>query len=109
MLHGEAAVMHQAALDGRSRYDKQDHDRGKDHEVGVEEDEHTSVVEAPFALEAAGGLGHAPRGNQQSENLPPGAVKILNMRKAGKVEAGGECAQREENSARERFLAQAED
>lgn len=67
------------------------------------------MVEAPLALEAAGGLGHSPRGNQQSENLPPGAVKILNMRKAGKVEAGGECAQREENSARERFLAQAED
>ena len=59
------------------------------------------MVEAPLALEAAGGLGHSPRGNQQSENLPPGAVKILNMRKAGKVEAGGECAQREENSARE--------
>lgn len=67
------------------------------------------MVKAPFALEAAGRLGHAPRGKQQSENLPPGAMKVFNARKAGKAKAGGECSQREKNSAHERFLAQAED
>jgi hypothetical protein len=36
-------------------------------------------------------------------------VKILNARKAGEAEAGGKCAEREENGARERFLAQAEE
>jgi len=66
------------------------------------------VIEAPFALEAAGRLGHAPRCNQQSENLPPGAVKILNVRKTGEAEAGGKCAQGKKNGARERSLAQAE-
>lgn len=109
MLHGDAAVTHQDLFAGRSRDSKQDDDGGKNHEVGVEEDEHTSVVEVPFALEAAGGLGHAPCGNQQSENLPPGAVKVFNVRKAGQAEAAGKCAQRKENGARKRFLAHAED
>jgi hypothetical protein len=67
------------------------------------------VVEAPLALEAAGGLCHAPHGNQQSENLPVGAVEVFNVREAGKVQAGGKCAQRQENGADERFLPQAED
>jgi hypothetical protein len=31
-------------------------------------------------------------------------VEILNVRKAGKAQAGGKCAQRKENGARERFL-----
>jgi hypothetical protein len=67
------------------------------------------VVEAPLALEAAGGFGHAPQGDQQSENLPVGAVEVLYVRKAGKVQAGGKCTEREDDGADERFLPQAED
>ena len=88
---------------------EQDHDCCENHELGVKKDEHAGVVEAPFALEAAGSLGHAPRGHQQSENLPVGAVEILDVRKAGEVQAGGKCAEREENGAHERFFAQAKD
>jgi len=67
------------------------------------------VVEAPFALKAAGRFCHAPGGNQQSKNLPPGAVKILNVRKACKAEAGGKGSERKEYGTHERFLAHAED
>lgn len=101
--------MQHSVMAGRSGDGEQDDDCGEDHEVGVEEDEHAGVIEAPFAPEATGRLSHAPGGDQQSENLPPGAVKILNVRKTGQVEAGGQCAEREENRAREGFLAQAKD
>jgi len=67
------------------------------------------MIEAPFALEAAGSLGHAPRSNQQSENLPVRSVQVLDVRKAGQAQAGGKCAQRKENGAHERFLPQAKD
>ena len=67
------------------------------------------MVEAPLSLEAAGCLCHAPYCNQQSENLPVGAVEVLYVRKAGEVQAGGKCAEREKNGADERFLPQAED
>ena len=67
------------------------------------------MIEAPFALDAAGGLCHAPRGNQQSENLPVGAVEVFYVRETGEVQAGGKCAQREKDGAHERFLPQAED
>lgn len=67
------------------------------------------MVEAPLALDAAGGLCHAPYCNQQSENLPVGAVEVFNVREAGEVQAGGKCAEREKDGAHERFLPQAED
>ena len=67
------------------------------------------MVEAPLALEAPGGFGHAPQGGKQSENLPVGAVEIFYVREAGEVQAGGKCAQREDDGAHERFLPQAED
>ncbi len=94
MLHGEAGRVHHPRspcsplLNG-----EQDHDSGENHQVGVEEEEHAGVVKAPFALQTAGRLGHPPGGNQQSEDLPPGIVQILNVRKAGKAEAGGKCAE----------------
>lgn len=75
-----------------SRHGKHDYDRRKDHQVGVEENEDAGVVEAPLALKAAGRLRHAPRSNQQSENLPVRAVKVLDVRKAGKAQAGYKCA-----------------
>lgn len=67
------------------------------------------MVEAPFALKAASSFGHAPGGDEQSENLPPGTVKVLNAGKAGQAQAGSECAERQDNAAHEGFLAQAED
>ncbi len=53
-------------MEGIIRDGEQDNDRGKDHEVGIEQDEHAGVVEAPFALQAAGGLRHAPGGDEQA-------------------------------------------
>ena len=91
------------------RGEKHEHDCGENHELGVKKDEYAGVVEAPLALEAAGGLSHAPYGDQQSENLPVGAVEVFYMREAGEVQAGGKCAEREKNGADERFLPQAED
>jgi hypothetical protein len=91
------------------RREEHEHDCGKDHEVGIQEEEHAGVVEAPLALEAAGGFGHAPQGDQQSENLPVGAVEVFYVREAGEAQAGGKCAEREKNGAHERFLPQAED
>jgi hypothetical protein len=88
--------------------EKHDHDCGEDHELGVKKDEHAGVVKAPLAPKTAGGLCHSPHGNQQSENLPVGAVEVLYVRKAGEVQAGGECAEREDDGADERFLPQAE-
>ena len=86
-------MQHGWSVEGASWHGKQDNDCSENHKVGVEENEHAGVIQAPFALQAAGRFGHAPRGNQQSENLPPGAVKILDVRKSGKAQAGGECAQ----------------
>lgn len=67
------------------------------------------MVQVPFALKAPGSLGHTPRGNEQSKNLPPGAMKIFDVWKAGKAQAGGKCAQRKQNGANEGFLARPED
>ena len=59
------------------RCEEHEHDCGENHELRVKKDEYAGVVEAPFALEAAGCLGHAPHSNQQSENLPVGAVEAF--------------------------------
>lgn len=88
---------------------KHDHDGRKDHQVGIQEEEHAGMVEAPLSPQAAGSLCHAPRGNQQSENLPVRSMQVLDVRKAGQAQAGGKCAQRKENGAHERFLPQAKD
>src|ERR1035441_8346860 len=80
MLHGDAPHVQQGRVPGElSWHSKHDHDCRKDHEVGIQEDEHAGVVEAPLAPQAAGGLRHAPRGNEQSENLPVRAVNVLNV------------------------------
>jgi len=91
------------------RCEEHEHDCGEDHEVCIQEEKHAGVIKAPLALEAAGGFGHAPHGNHQSENLPVGAVEVFYVREAGKAQAGGKCAEREKDSADERFLPQAED
>jgi hypothetical protein len=91
------------------RCEKHDHDCGENHELRVKKDEYAGVVEAPFALEAAGCLCHTPQSYQQSENLPVGSVEVFYVWEAGKVQAGGKCAEREKNSADQRFLPQAED
>ena len=86
-----------------------DHDGRKDHEVGIQEDEHACVVEAPLTPQAAGGLRHAPCCNQQSENLPVRAVHVFDAGKAGEAQAGGKCAHRKEDGAHQRPLPQAKD
>jgi len=49
----------------------EEHDnRGEDQEVGVEKEHDAGVVEAPAALQAAGGFSHAPGADEQSEKLP---------------------------------------
>ena len=91
------------------RHGKHNHDGRKDHEVGIQEDEHACVVEAPLTPQAAGGLRHAPCCNQQSENLPVRAVHVFDAGKAGEAQAGGKCAHRKENGAHQRPLPQAKD
>jgi|GEM_PF-4722791 len=107
--HRNEVAPNRQLANGQLWRDKHEHDCRDNHEVGIQEDEYTSVVEAPFALEAAGCLGHAPYGNQQSENLPVGALEVFYVREAGEAQAGGKCAEREKNGADERFLPQAED
>lgn len=88
---------------------KHDHNGCENHEVGIQEEEHAGVVEAPPTPQAARSLCHAPRGNQQSENLPVRSMQVLYVRKAGQAQAGGKGAQREENGADKGFLPQAKD
>jgi hypothetical protein len=88
---------------------KHDHDCRKDHQVGIQEDKHAGVVEAPPTLKAASGLCHAPRGSQKREELPWRSVQVLDVRKSGQAQAGGKCAYRKENGADEGFLPQAKD
>ncbi len=71
-----------------SGHGKQNHNGRKDHQVGIEQDEHAGMVEAPSALQAAGGLRHAPRGNQQGKNLPSRAAQVSDVRKPGQAQAG---------------------
>ena len=94
---------------GKLYYGDHDDDRRKDHQVGIEQDENSGVVKAPFALKAAGRLRHAPDGNQQSKDLPVRAVNIFDAGKAGKAQAGGKCPHREQDGANQRFLPQAKD
>lgn len=92
-----------------SQYGKHDHDRCKDHQVCVQEDEYAGVVQAPFALNTAGRLRHAPDGDEESEDLPVRAVEILDAGKAGEAQAGGKCADREQDGPNQRFLPQTKD
>jgi len=92
-----------------SGHGKQNHNGRKDHQVGIEQDEHAGMVEAPSALQAAGCLRHAPRGNQQGKNLPSRAAQVSDERKPGQTQAGREGAQRESDGANERRLPQAKD
>jgi hypothetical protein len=92
-----------------SGHDEEHNDCRQDHEVGVEKNEDAGMVEAPPPLQAAGGLCHAPCGNQQSENLPTCAVKIFDIGESRQAQTGGKCTHRENDGADQRLLAQAED
>ena len=93
----------------RLRHGQQNHDSREDHQVGVEQDEDTGMVETPFAAQAAGRLCHAPRGHQEGEKLPVRAVQIADVREAGQAQAGCKCAQRKQQGAQQRFLPQSKD
>ena len=110
MLHGAGYGWH---LDdgGRpgSRQCHKRHNGGQDHEIGIKQDEHAGMVEAPFAAQAACRFKHAPRGDEQRENLPVGGMQVFNARKSGQLEAAEEGAQGEQNAAGNGRLPQAED
>ena len=67
------------------------------------------MVGAPLAAEAADGFHHAPRGDQESDDLPVGGMEVADVGKAGDAEAGRKGSKREEDGAGEGLLAQAED
>lgn len=93
-----------AGLGKRSGHGHEGNDAGKDHEIGVEEDENAGMVEVPSALEATKGLDQAPGCDQERKELPIGAVQIVDIREAGETEAGRKGAEREEDGAGEGFL-----
>lgn len=86
-----AAIIQRPAPSGHRQ---QNHDPCQDHQIGVKQDEHPGVVEAPFALQAARRLHHAPRGHQQCEHLPSRAVQLLDIGESRQPQAGRKCAQR---------------
>jgi len=92
-----------------SRQRHQRHNRGQDHEIGVKQNEHAGMVEAPFAAQAASRFKHSPRGHQQRNNLPVGGMQVFNARKSGQLQATEEGAQREQNAPGNGWLPQAED
>jgi hypothetical protein len=96
-------------VQAESAHGEKHDDGGENHEIGVEEQEDAGVVEAPAALQATGRLCHAPGGDQQGDDLPVGAMKVLDVGKSGQTEAGSKGTDREENGSGEGFLPQAED
>ena len=85
------------------RINPKDERESKDHEFGIEQDEHAGVIEAPFAAEAARGFAHGPARGEHGQNLPDGRMQCLDAGKAGHAQAHRECAEGEHDGAEERF------
>lgn len=82
---------------------------GQNHQLRVEQDEHAGVVEAPFAVQAAGSFDHAPEGRGYNQNLPGRGVKGVCARKAFEKQTGCERPERQNDPAKKRLLTQPED
>lgn len=84
--------------------DEEDH-HGENHEVGVEQEENTAMIKTPAASQAACDLCHAPRFKDEQDDLPTGAVEVLNGGKPRQQQARDEGAQGEDDAAHERPLS----
>lgn len=91
------------------RHGEQNHNAGQDHEIGVKKDEYAGVVKTPLAPQTASRLRHAPRGYQKGKELPMRTMQVFDGWKTGQAQTCGECAQREQDGAQQRFLPQTED
>src|SRR5580698_9455415 len=78
---------------------QQEHDPGKDHQIGIEQDEDSGVVGTPFTAQATGCFCHAPRGYYEGQKLPMRTVQIVDVRESGQAQTGRECSQRKEHGA----------
>lgn len=67
------------------------------------------MIEAPFTAQAAAGLDHAPYSDDEGKDLPVRTVQFFNVGESGEKQARQECAEREDDAAREGFLADSQD
>jgi hypothetical protein len=81
-------------------------DGGQNHEVGVKEEQNSSMEEAPFFLEGAEAVDCAPGGEQCAEPEPGTGVRV---RKAGGVVGESKREEGEENAAEEGWFARVEE
>jgi hypothetical protein len=86
---------------GKLRIEAQEEHERQNHQFRVEQDEDASVVEAPFAAEAAGCLNHAPRSDEGHKNLPTRTMERVDVRESGESEAECEGAEGECDAADE--------
>ena len=88
------------------RIEEEEDDHADGHEIHVDEEDHACVVEAPAALEAAGGVGGAEDGEDDGEEEQgSGAV----VGEVGEPDGGGEGRQDEQASADEGVTAEVEE
>lgn len=67
------------------------------------------MIKIPPLSHAARRLHHSPARNRYGNNLPSGSMKVINVRKSGKAQAGNKRGQREQDAARKRSVANTED
>ena len=68
----------------------EENDHCENHQVRVEQQKHSGVVEAPTALEATAGFAHSPGGNQQDNDLPGRAMESFDMGESREMQARNE-------------------
>lgn len=67
------------------------------------------MVEAPSALQAAGGFRHSPSGDKEGKDLPMGAVQVLDVGESREPQAGQEGAEGEDDGASEGLMPEVKD
>lgn len=90
----------------RLRIEGEEDSEDEDHELGIEQEHNAGMVKAPPLSDAARGFAQPPARGQHREHLPARSVQILNIRKAGKKEAGRKRAQGQTYAAHQTFLPQ---
>lgn len=74
-------------------------DHRKNHQIGIQQQQDSGVVQTPFAMQAADSLGHAPGSKEEGYDLPMRSVQVFNAGEAGKSQACDERAHREHDGA----------
>ena len=85
--------------------EEEEEDHAEDHEVHVDEEEDSAVIEAPAALHAANRVGGAGCGGKSGEYKDRGSV---NLREAGEEDGCEQTGQDKQNAAEEGTLARVE-